>query len=197
MMQLPTTPSTHGPRGANLDLRYVLLPTASRLLHTRHPRQVTTYAALHSLHNSVTNVPGKAQAQSNRMGDAFSRKEASAILSSVCEGFDAPAMALKKSVENLYLGPGMFGAKTRLLNSTAKRLAIKGISFGGDNVGTVRQIFFKLGVTDVCLLASISHPQTVVARFNKGESNSNYFLNQTMQMMFEHRLATAHMRLVK
>ena len=138
MMQLPTTPSTHGPRGADVDLRYVLLPTASRLLHIRHPRQVTTYAALQSLHNSVTNVPGKAQAKSNKMGDAFSRKEGSAILNSVCEDFDAPALALKQSVQNLYLGPGMFGASARRLASTAKRLGIKGYCLGGDNVGMVR-----------------------------------------------------------
>ena len=137
-MQLPTTASAHGPRGADVDLRYVLLPTASRLLHIRHPRQITTYASLHSLQNSVTNVPGKAQARSNRMGDAFSQKEASAILNSVCEDFDAPAHALKQSVETLYLGPGMFGASARRLAATAKRLGIKGHCLGGDNVGMVR-----------------------------------------------------------
>ena len=137
-MQLPTIPSTHGPRGADVDLRYVLLPTASRLLHIRHPRQITTYAALHSLHNSVTNAPGKAQAKANSMGDAFSRKEASAILGSVCKDSDAPALALKQSVESLYLGPGMLGASARLLTSTAKQLNIRGHSLSGDNVGMVR-----------------------------------------------------------
>ena len=138
MMQLPTAPSAHGPRGADVDLRNVLLPTASRLLHIRHPRQVTTYAALHSLHNSVTNVPGKAQARANRMGDAFSRKEASAILSSVCEDFDAPAFALKQGVQDLFLGPGMFGASARRRAAAAKQLGIRGYQFFGDNVGMVR-----------------------------------------------------------
>ena len=72
------------------------------------------------------------------MGDAFSRKEASAILNSVCEDFDAPALALKQSVQNLYLGPGMFNASARLRAATAKRLGIKGHCLGGDNVGMVR-----------------------------------------------------------
>ena len=144
-MQLPTSPASHGPRGADVDLRHVLLPTASRLLHIRHPRQLTTYATLHSLHNSVSNLPGKAQARANRMGDAYSQKEASAILSSVCDDFDAPAKALKQGVQDLYLGPGMYGASARRRTATAKRLGIKGYQFFGDNVGMVRRLFYCPG----------------------------------------------------
>ena len=136
--QMPTAPCSHGPRGAKVDLRNVLVPTASRLLHQRHPRQVTKYATLQSLHNAVQMVPGKEQAKANRMGDAYSQKEASAILGKVCEDFDAPAKALKRGIESLYLGPGMFGASARHKAATARRLGVRGIQLGGDNVALVR-----------------------------------------------------------
>ena len=147
-----TATCSHGPRRAEVDLRNVLLPTASRLLHQRHPRQITKFATLQSLHNTVQMAPGKDQAKANRMGDAYSQKEASAILGKVCEDFDAPAKALKHGVESLYLGPGMFGASTRHRAATARRHGVKGIQLGGDNVALVRN---KVSFTiPLCLQAN-------------------------------------------
>ena len=132
MIQRPTTAAAHGPRGADLDLVGVLAPTASRLLHTRHPRLVNKYATLHSLQNAVTMASSSVQGKANRLGDAFSQKESSSILASVCKDYDAPAKALKKGVESLHL-QGMLGASYRLKEATAKRLGINGVQGGGDN----------------------------------------------------------------
>ena len=37
--------------------------------------------------------------------------------------------------------------------------------------------------------------QTVVARFNKGRENANKFVKRTMQLLFENRVPSAHLRL--
>ena len=76
------------------------------------------------------------QGKANRLGDAFSQKESSSILASVCKDYDAPAKALKKGVESLHL-QGMLGASYRLKEATAKRLGINGVQGGGDNCGMV------------------------------------------------------------
>ena len=117
-------------------MRSILSPTAARLLHNLHPRQMTTYATLHTLQNAVSMTPGRDQKRANRMGDAFSRKESSAILEQVCDDFDAPALALKKGVESLYLGD-MQGATERQRAAAAMKWMIFGYQFFGDNIGMV------------------------------------------------------------
>ena len=97
---------------------------------------MSTYATLHTLQNAVSMTPGRDQKKANRMGDSFSKKESSAILEEVCEDFDAPALALKKGVESLYLGK-MRGATERQRAAAAQKWKIFGFQFFGDNIGMV------------------------------------------------------------
>ena len=81
-------------------------------------------------------TPGRDQKQANRMGDAYSQREASVVLEQVSKDYDAPAKALKAGVESLYLGV-MFGASQKCRKATAKRLDVNGIQLGGDNIDLV------------------------------------------------------------
>ena len=117
-------------------MRYILAPTASRLLHTLHPRQLTTYATFNTLYNAVNMIPGKEQRKANRMGDAYSRKESSAVLEEVCLDFDAPARALKDRVESLFLG-AIASATDLVKEAYAEKEEINGHVFLGDNIGMV------------------------------------------------------------
>ena len=184
--QLPYAQASHGPRGSQVDHRTMLSATASRLLHTRHPRKMTGLTTLNTLDNTVNMVSGRQQARSNKMGDTFSKKESHTILNSVTRDYDAPVLALKAGVEFLYTGPGMLGAGTRLRKSTAIRLGIHGYQYFGDNVGRVGKCIF--------VLFSNIFPQSRVSRFNKGLDNSNSYLQQTMLVIGENRLSTAHLR---
>ena len=120
-------------------MRSILSPTAARLLHNLHPRQMSTYATLQTLQNAVCMTPGRDQKKANRMGDAFSRKESSTILEQVCEDYDAPALALKKGVESLYLGK-MRDATERQRAAAATKWKIFGFQFFGDNIGMVSKV---------------------------------------------------------
>lgn len=122
----------------------MLSSTASRLLHNRHPRQMTSLTTMNTLDNAVNMVSGKQQARANKFGDAFSKKESTTILKSVSSGYDAPVLALKEGVEFLYTGPGMSGCGARWRKATAMRLGIYGYMFFGDNVGRVRRCIFLL-----------------------------------------------------
>ena len=82
--QHPETP-WYGSKGRKVDLKPVLNATASRMLFTKHPRQVNEYAKMKSLQNAVNMVPGKLQKQQNRMGDCFSKKTSLRLLEKVCE----------------------------------------------------------------------------------------------------------------
>ena len=112
--------------------------SASRLLHNKHPRQVTTLATLSSLENAVNMVSGKEQQRSNRLGDSYSKYESRKILKGACEDFDAPVVALKEGVESLYSG-GMLGASARHRRAVAVKRNITSFSYGADNVGRVRR----------------------------------------------------------
>ena len=126
----------YGSKGRMVDLRPVLNQTASRLLHIQHPKLVTEYAKLQSLHNAVHMLPGKAHRQSNRMGDSYSKQTSKILLEKVCEAYDEPVWAMKAEVEGLYMGT-MANASYKSRRALAKRLGITGYSFYADNVGRV------------------------------------------------------------
>ena len=51
-------------------------------------------------------------------------------------------------------------------------------------------------ISSLAHLLCITTPiQTVVGRFNCGLGNTNYYLQQTMQLLIENRVPTAHLRL--
>ena len=119
-----------------VDLRPMLNETASRLLFTKHPRQVTEYAKLKTLQNAVNMVSGKAQRQANRLGDCYSKQTSRQILETICEDYDEPILAMKEGVENLYMGT-MATASQKSRRALARRLGITGFNFFPDNVGRV------------------------------------------------------------
>ena len=126
----------YGSKGRMVDMKPMLNATASRLLFTKHPRQVNEYAKLKSLQNAINMVPGKSQMQSNRMGDSFSKKTSLRILEKICEDYDEPIVAMKTEVESLYLGT-MATASYKSRRALARRLGITGYGFFPDNVGRV------------------------------------------------------------
>ena len=125
-----------------VDLRPMLNETASRLLFTKHPRQVNEYAKMKTLQNAINMVPGKAQRQANRLGDCFSKITSRQILHAICEDYDEPIVAKKEGVERLYMGT-MATASQKSRRALARRLAIKGFSFYPDNVGRVSSMHDK------------------------------------------------------
>ena len=121
-----------------VDLRPVLTSTVSRLLHQRHPRQVSASATLKSLQNAVNMVPSREQEMGNRMGDCYSKKESLKILKKAVGNHDGPVKALQAGVESLYTG-GMLGASNRHRKAVAVSHRIMGFSSGVENVGRVRK----------------------------------------------------------
>ena len=123
-----------------VDLRPMLNETASRLLFTKHPRQVTEYAKLKTLQNAVNMVSGKAQRQANRLGDCYSKQTSRQILETICEDYDEPILTMKEGVESLYMGT-MATASLKSRRALARRLGITGFNFFPDNVGRVSCLY--------------------------------------------------------
>ena len=138
LVQLPTTTAKHGPRGGFVDLRTMLTLTGSRLLHSRHPQQVNYVAKLTSLHNAVKCLPGKEQAQANRLGDSYSKRESLTLLAGATKSFDSPFLAIRDAVQSLYTSP----LSNRSRQALALKKEIRGCSFFIDNVGMVSVIHF-------------------------------------------------------
>ena len=118
-------------------MRTMLTATASRHLHSSHPRQVNALAKLTSLQNAVNCVPGRDQKKSNTLGDSYGKKESLRIMERACDGFDAPVLEMKQAIESIYLN-GLYSS-ARAKAAAARRLGIRGFGFFADNVDLVSQ----------------------------------------------------------
>lgn len=137
IFQSPTRLGFGGNKSSQkVDMRPILVQTGTRLLHSRHPKLVTTVATIKTLHNAVNHVPGKLQKLMNQLGDSYGQKTSRAVLDAASEGHDEPVLKMKTDVESLYLG-SMVNASARSRKSLAYRCGINGYSFFGDNVGKV------------------------------------------------------------
>ena len=208
---MPTATAWHGPQGGIVDLRGVLVQKGSSLLHYKHPKQVNAVAKLNSLRMAVNCAPGRDHKHANRLGDGYCRKEAMNLLEAATSNFEDPILALKKGVEDVLLHPSS-SSSSRFRASLARQLSVFGASFYVDNVGLVslpvtvsfykiftstnirfqgrfdRIIFYFSWVSDSFYI------QPITARNNWGLDNANRFMQRTMILVAENRVASAHLR---
>ena len=151
-------------------MRPVIASTAARVLGSRHPKSITKIKAIRTLYSGVTHLPAKHQKLLNQMGDTYSKQTSLKMLDAACKGHDKENLAVKESVESLWLGK-MANATPRTRKRMAFKLGIKGATPFGDNLGI-----------------------KIVRRYNTGFDNANMYLQLTNTIWKPNQVPSAHCR---